>query len=94
MGISGPIPSGQIGSILFLLSVAFHYLQPPPVASVHYLKHWLYVVVECSHVSSKRGPQSRALPLVGPIPCPLVFDWVVFDHTSLDHRRVLAAPTT
>ena len=41
----------------------------PPVASVHYLQHWLYVVVECSHVSSKRGPQSRALPLVGPIPC-------------------------
>ena len=41
----------------------------PPVASVHYLQHWLYVVVECSHISFKRGPQSRALPLVGPIPC-------------------------
>ena len=43
----------------------------PPVASVHYLQQ-LYVVVshfECSRVSSQRGPQSRALPLVGPIPC-------------------------
>jgi len=43
----------------------------PPMASVHYLQQ-LYVVVshfECSRVSSQRGPQSRALPLVGPIPC-------------------------
>jgi len=45
----------------------------PPVASVHYLQQ-LYVVVlrfGCSHFSSQRGPQSRALPLVGPIPCCL-----------------------
>ena len=33
----------------------------PPVASVHYLRHWLYVVVECSHVSSKRAGLSPGL---------------------------------